>query len=337
MFLINSKTRILFSAVLSILVFFALTSSAYAQTRSISFRELNLAPLRRNTRQILPLSFDSSNSNITSTQAARSMDGFFSGGHTSFGSYRMILGWEYLHEADGSVFIEGLSWFGVGFTLGLGALFLPTDGAFQYRLSVKVVILDTHKNIVEETTKSRVLSRAEGPVLENSKLRLSQAYSSLIDDARTELNRDYRIINERLRTAKDQPPQPQRMSEEAAMEKIFRELAANLNNSLPVAILQIRGPDESVSNRILGELTRRFFNSRYPVLDRHNTPLIDDEIRRQGSRMYDNATIANLGRRIGARIVIVGRWERNNTEIFLEVHAIDVETQAYCGMSSVRY
>ena len=337
MFFINSKTKKLFSMVVFTLTFFASNFSAYAQTSSISYTDLNLAPLRRNTRQVLPLSFDSSNSNINSTQAARSMDSFFSGGYTNYGSYQIRLGWELLHKADGSEFVEFMSWFGVGLTIGLGALFLPLDGTYQYRLSVKVVILDTQKNVVKETTRSRVLSRAEGPVMENSKWRLSLAYSSLIDEARTEINRDYRAINDRLRTAKDQPPQPQRMSEEAAIDKIFRELTANLNNSLPVAIVQIRGPSESINNRILSELTRRFFNSRYTVLDRHNTPLIDEEVIRQGSRMYDNATIANLGRRVGARIVIVGSWERNNNEIFLEVRAIDVETQAYRGLSSVRY
>jgi hypothetical protein len=314
-----------------ILVALVLTSTAYAETRNIDIKALNLTPpIGGPQRRILLLNFNSSRSNITNIQAARAMDNFFDG-NTSYGSYIINLNWEYSHRGDFSEAVEFMAWFGVGLTLGIGLVFLPTDGQAVYRLSANLQILDTTGKIVKDVTKSKTLSRLEGHVLQNSVSRVSRNYSSLLHEIRDEINRDYITINNQLRSPA--------LSPEIAVEKLFNTLSANIPNNFPIAVLQIAGTNTAERLTILNALETRFVNSskRYTVVSRNNLAPIYVERLNQISSRIDTNTVFQIGREIGARIVVEGEYRIENNQKTLWIRATDIQTLQVYGSAFVIY
>jgi len=313
------------------LIMALLTTAAYGKTQRIDMDELDLRPpIGRQQRRILFLDFNRHGSNISDIQAARVMDNFFDG-NTPYGSYRVNLQWEYSRKGDFSDAVEFLSWFGVGFTFGLGLIFLPTEGEAVYRLSANLQILDTNGKIIKDVTKSRILSRLESPVIRNSVSRISRNYSSLMHDIRTEINRDYIMINSQLRSPA--------LSPATAVEKLFPRLSANIPNNYPVAVLQISGVDAAERTAILNALENNFVNSgkKYTVLSRNNLAQIYIERLNQISNRVDQTTVFLVGREIGARIVVEGEYYKENNQKTIMIRATDVETLQLYGSASVTY
>jgi hypothetical protein len=227
--------------------------------------------------------------------------------------------------------VEFISWFGVGFTAGLGLTFLPTEGEVVYRLTANLQILDTNGKIIKDVTKSKILSRLEGPVIQNSVSRISRNYSSLMHDIRNELNIDYITINSQLRSPA--------LSPVTAVEKLFPRLSANIPNNYPIAVLQIAGVDPAERTAILNAIENNFVNSnkKYTVLSRNNLAQIYIERLNQFSNRVDQSTVFQVGREIGARIVVEGEYYKENNQKTIMVRATDIETLQLYGTATVTY
>jgi hypothetical protein len=321
--------RKLFAVMLIVLLS---TTAVYAKTERIAMEKLELTPPRGGPqRRILSLSFNSQRSNISNTQAARVTENLFDG-NTPFGSYNVNLNWEFSRKGDFTDVVEFFSWFGVGLTFGIGLNFLPTDGQSVYRLSANLQILDTTGKIVKEVTRSKTLSRLEGPILQNSFSRISRNYTSLLHEIRDELNRDYMAINNQLRSPA--------LSPATAVEKLFSRLSANIPNNFSVAVLQIAGADTAERLAILNALENNFVNSskKYTVVGRNNLAPIYLERLNQNSHRVDQNTVFEVGREIGARIVVEGEYYKiENNQKMLTVRATDIQTLQLYGSASVTY
>ena len=288
---------------------------------------LNLSSAGGNTRQIQLLTFDRTNSNISEIQASRAMDGFFTGLNAQ-GSYRINLSREYVGEAPGNDLVFA------GFivldilTAGLGTWVIPI-GRYEYRCIVKIEIRDNEGRLVKDVTKSDTYAISENisdKITELHHSKLSETFSSLVRRARDELNYNASAINNRLRSAAQ------------SFERNFNELSANIWNDTVVALLPISGSDSAENNRVLGEFTRYFVNSgRYFVVNRESIDKVIAEMTAQGSHFVDQNTAVQVGRFVGARVIIIGRVDIVNNGRQLVIEAIDVETTQTLGISVANY
>ena len=306
-------------------------STSHAQTDRIQISRLNFSP-QVNSRRILPLSY--TGGSLSALQASQSSRGVFSTGTTNYGSYKIDLTWEDLGRTDGSWVVEFGSALAAGLTFFIAP---PIYGVYKYRVAANIRVYDVQGKLVKIESESTVFSRAENRRrFTNSVSRVERAYSEAIGGAWKKINRDYINLNNQLRTAANPPPQ--RLSEDAALQNIFRSLSENLNRSDPIAILQISGPDDLVSQRLLFELNRNFVSSqRHIVLDRHNYDVVLLERIIQSSQTFDHETLAVIGREIGAKLVVYGIWQQNSSDITLRVGIIDTETRQLHAMASASF
>jgi len=320
MFLVKNRLS------LAILIVLAASSAAYGEDW---LSRIKLSSTGWNSRQIHLLSFDRSNSNISTTQAAMAMDGFFSGLDTK-GSYRINLTRKYQGEALGNttVLTSGVI-FSIA-TFGLGFLFTPV-GRYEYLCTVEIEIRDSKGQLVKKVTKHETYAMSEplsGRITELHMSRISETFSTAIRKARDELNYHATDINNQLISA-SQP-----------FEKTFDELSAKIWSNAAVAILPVSGSNTAENNKITGELTRYFLNSgkKYYVVNREYIDKIIRELSLQGTPFWDQSTAVQVGKFVGARVMIVGRLDAtSNGRQQLVVQAIDVQSTQTLGISVAQY
>jgi gas vesicle protein len=288
--------------------------------------QLNLSR-GRTTRQIQLLAFDRTNSNISEYQASRALDGFFTGLNAQ-GTYRINLSREYVGHARGNDAVLVGACIGTILTAGFGVLFLPI-GRYEYRCTVKIAIRDVDGRLVKDVTKSDTYAISEtysDKITTLHQDKISEAFSSLVSRARDELNYNAAAINNRLRSAAQ------------SFEKNFNELSANISNGTVIALLPISGPDAAENKRVLGEFTRSFVNSgRYFVVNREHLDKVIAEMTGHGSHFFDQSTAVQVGRFVGARVIIIGRVDVVNNSRQLVIQAVDCETTQTLGISVANF
>ena len=309
---------------LAMLMALVATKTVYGQSW---LSQLNLSR-GGNTRQIQLLTFDRKNSNISEIQASLAMDGFFTGLNAQ-GSYRINLSRECVGEAPGNdLVLAGFIILDI-LTVGLGTWVIPI-GRYEYRCTVKIEIRDIEGRLVKDVTKSDTYAISENISDKITSLHLSKisdTFSSLIKRARDDLNYNAAAINSRLKSAAQ------------SFERNFNELSANIRNGTVVALLPISGSDSAENNRVLGEFTRYFINSgrNYFVVNREYIDRILAEITFQGSYFVDQNTAVQVGRFVGARVIIIGRVDVVNNGRQLVIEALDCETTQTLGISVANY
>ena len=289
--------------------------------------QVNISPSTAGNSSILRLNFDSANSNISSAQASRAMSNFFSG-IDALGTYRITLSRQRIGEASGSTALFAGTLIGTIATAGLGVIFLP-HARYNYRLTARIDILDVDGQLVASSTKNNVYA---ANIYNSSRMRdseikkINDGFTALIRQAREELARERTNINPRLIAAT------------RSFELQLDNLALNIPSHTRLAILPLSGPDPTENARMLSEITQYFLSSnRYFVLSRQNIDQVMNEILFQGTPFVDQNSSVQVGRFLGARVIIIGHLENVSNGRQLVVQAIDVETTQTLGMVTIRY
>lgn len=161
---------------------------------------------------------------------------------------------------------------------------------------------------------------------------------------RAKLTRDSLELLEEGRTAlgpggKGEP----RSSLDNAIERSFTYLADALGPvraSTPrvVSVVSISSPDQLQGDFIAGELTRRFVAAEgYTVVERGNLGALRSEKNLQLAGDVDDGYVADIGKELGAAIVITGKVFHQGPSNLLELKALDVKTAAVLGSSRERF
>jgi len=316
MFLVKNRLS------LAMLIVLAASGTAYGQSW---LSRIKLSSTGWNSRMIHLLSFDSSNSNVSTTQAAMAMDGFFSGLDTK-GSYRINFDRNYLGTTRGNGWVVFLNFLVSLPTGGLGTFIVPI-GRYAYMCTVTIEIRDIKGQLVKKVTKHGAYAMSErvsNRITDLHMSRISETFSSLIREARDELNHNAIAINGELRSA--------------FLEKTFNELSAKIWPNAVVAILPVSGSDAAENNKITSEMTRYFLGRQFYLVNREHIEMIIEELSLQGTPFWDQSTAVQVGKFVGARVIIVGRLDTiNNGSRQLVVQAIDVQTTQTLGVSVAQY
>jgi len=289
---------------LTLFLFFGTTANSEEGSHyELNLEELDLS-VRKNTKRLFYLTFDSENSNISMLQAQHIMENLFNNNGNSYGNLTINLGYEH---------------------------------SPQYRFSVMLSVIDCAGKPVRRIARSEILTRKKAESYRLSELlpSFSKIYSTMLKSALQELEREYTTINKQLESAKAAP-----VSIEVAIENVFNALAANLDNSQVIALVQVAGPDPVESGKILSALTKNFVNSQknYKIAERQKIDEIKKELDLQSSALFDPASSAVIGQRTGAKVVIWGSLEVNlNKKKELEVRAVSLETWQILAMASVTF
>jgi len=123
-----------------------------------------------------------------------------------------------------------------------------------------------------------------------------------------------------------------------ALEESGRIICNSLDSGASAAIISITSADLFEGEYALEELTIQLVNARkFRVVDRRNLDVIRAEQQFQLSGDVDDETAVSIGHLIGAAYVITGSittWESNN---YLRLRVINVETGQIKIMTSVSY
>jgi len=292
------------TVICTLILFFGSTVMASSQSNfHLDLKELDLRPATKSKKKVHALTFDSANSNISVLQADLISADVFDSGNTH-GTWNTNLGYEYTMH--------------------------------QYKFSVQWECRDISGRQVRRISRSQVIPRAKAEHYRLSQVlpSFSKIYTLMIDDVRKELEREAGTMNRILEAAKTAP-----LSAEAAIENIYDELSATLDNSRSIVLLQIAGPDPEVSLKILDDLTKYFVSStkNFTIVYRHNIDKAIIDRLRQFSEHIDLDSMAEIGKEIDAKVVIFGSWQMINKKRNLVVKAVDVETLRIYSMSSATF
>jgi len=299
--------RISLAIFLTLVLFFGMTANCDAQSGyNLDFTDLDISAARRRSgKKLHSLAFDSEHSNVSVIQADNIVGGLFNTntGNT-YGTWSVNLGYE--------------------------------DQQPQWRFSVQIEIKDISGRQVKKTTKSKTIPRSKFESYKLSQVlpNLSKIYSGLIKEAREDLERDVIASNKLLEAVKNAP-----LSQDAAIEYLVTSLSMTLDNTRTIAI-RIDGPDPNESKKIRSDLTKGFLNSSksYTIENHQDNDIIEDVRKKQTTPFYDLNSIAEMGKELGALVIVYGSWElTTNKKKYLMVQALDVETRQIYGLSSVTF
>lgn len=133
-----------------------------------------------------------------------------------------------------------------------------------------------------------------------------------------------------------------------AISKSFDTLIANIpeNPGIPgadkgtpkktiLSVVNIAARDSSQGDYVIDELTNLFVNSKkFEVVDRNNLGAIKNEQLFQLSGDVNDDSIVDIGKQLGANVVITGRIIQEGPNNYLRMRVLDVKTARILGMSS---
>jgi hypothetical protein len=114
-----------------------------------------------------------------------------------------------------------------------------------------------------------------------------------------------------------------------AIQSAADYINGTLKQGARTAVLNIQSDSPDVADYIIKELTSRFVNGKkLGVVDRDRARLLlsQQELDFQDSGLVSDETALNIGRYLGAEIIISGSFKQYGAECHLEISALEVET-----------
>ena len=124
-----------------------------------------------------------------------------------------------------------------------------------------------------------------------------------------------------------------------SLDRAIKEAAENIENNLDrgvvVALLSFSSPSQEFSEHVLEELTGALVNSgKLTVVDRDKLELIRQEEKFQLSGEVSDESAVNIGRKLGAQMIVTGSLRAGGNGYRFRVTMLNVETAAVKTYSS---
>jgi hypothetical protein len=305
--------------------FLGFVSATPASAQTFDFDTMNLST-GVSSRRILNLT--NLDSNISRRQAEQIMkNGFLANQTETFGFYTITLEANRVGDGPHNNLYEFWTGIGLGVTLGLGLLFIPT-GESRYELGASIEFFDSNKKSIQKFRYCCFLDL-------NHRVTYEQDYTF-------EMEPLYRDLLKKCQQAAQQVSDQinaalTRSSMRTAIEAAFEELIANdrIPPASRIAILGIN-PDQQNGSAITIELERLFIQTtRFQILDRRNIEAVLREIAYQWTPFVDKSTATEIGRHLGVQVLIFGDISGSGGNKTLTLQAVSVYTSQVIAVAMI--
>ena len=125
---------------------------------------------------------------------------------------------------------------------------------------------------------------------------------------------------------------------DGAVEAAFTRMSANLTAGLTIALLPINAADRDRGNYAYENITIMFFDTLiYDMVERNRINEIIKEQNLQYSGLVDDRTAAEIGKFLGAQVIIIGDITGSGATRRLVFRALDVETARIMALAQERF
>lgn len=166
------------------------------------------------------------------------------------------------------------------------------------------------------------------------------------------------IVRRELANLEDQTAEPEQdyfdavavnhASDDAVLDDLFRQgmqqlvdfAVVRLEAGSPTVVLPVAVPDESLAaraERLEDKLTQAaFVRPEFRLLERANLQQVMDELRLQASALFDSEGSVELGRVVGARLLLASKVHRGGDRVEMVLKLIRVETGEVLSMALLK-
>jgi len=123
---------------------------------------------------------------------------------------------------------------------------------------------------------------------------------------------------------------------ENALETAISQATSKLSKDGRIAIVQITAPNKTEQEYIMYQSESVLLDNRFRVVDRGSLDRVRAEHRIQHSGEVDDKTTVDIGKFAGAKYIMTGRIDGNDTLRRLRLRFLDTETAEVVGVASVR-
>ena len=139
-------------------------------------------------------------------------------------------------------------------------------------------------------------------------------------------------------SAASTPADPDLAALDAAVEASFNKMSTSLTPGLTIALLPINAADRDRGNYAYENITIMFFDTRlFEMVERNRIDAILKEQNFQYSGLVDDRTAAEIGKFLGAKVIIIGDITGSGSTRRLVFRGLDVETAKILAMAQERF
>jgi len=125
---------------------------------------------------------------------------------------------------------------------------------------------------------------------------------------------------------------------DTAIQTSFTKLQDRLQPGLRIALLPINAADRDKGNYAYNEITIKFFDTLiYDMVERDQINQILKEQNIQYSGLVDDSTAAQIGKFLGAQVIIIGDISGSGSTRRLVFRGLDVQTARIMAISQERF